>query len=145
MSIQAISSGTSIDYTSMAQALIKKIDTNQDGSINKSEFKTSLNSASSATTSGQDSVELFSKLDTNSDGSISQTDLETILKTLSASSSSSSSSSTSSTSSTVERAERVVQQAAQVAPADPAHLCFMTSGIPTRTASFLRKRHWHTN
>jgi Ca2+-binding EF-hand superfamily protein len=93
MAIQAIGGGVGLDLTSMTQAVMKKLDTNHDGSVIQSEFSASLKNASG--TSEQDSVELFSAFDLNSNGSITQSELGTVLKQLSTSNSSSSSSSTS--------------------------------------------------
>jgi hypothetical protein len=93
MSVQAVSSGTGYDASAMAQSLIKKIDTNNDSSISKSEFSTALSKANSKSSSNQDSVNLFSYLDANSDNAISQSELELFLKKLSTAASSSNSSS----------------------------------------------------
>jgi len=89
MSIQSIGSSTGYDAASMAQMIMKKIDTNSDGSISKPEFASALKSASSSSPSSQDSVNLFSSLDTNNNSSVSQTELESFLKKLSAATSSS--------------------------------------------------------
>jgi hypothetical protein len=94
MGITAISSGTSFDATSMAQSLIKKIDTNNDGGISKSEFQAALNKSTSSASSSQDSVNLFSYLDSNNDGSVTQSELESFLKKLSTATNSSNSSNT---------------------------------------------------
>ena len=89
MGIKAISGGTNYDPSTMAQSIIKKLDTNNNGSISKSEFQNSLKNASA--TSSKDSVSLFNKFDTNNNGSVSQSELETFLKNLSATGNSASS------------------------------------------------------
>ena len=80
MAIQSIGSGSSFDVSSLAQSLLKKLDSNQDGGISSSEFQSALQDSSS---NSQDSVELFSLLDGNSDSQISLNELESTLKSLS--------------------------------------------------------------
>jgi Ca2+-binding EF-hand superfamily protein len=77
MSIGAIGSSAGFDVSKMASKIVKDIDKNGDGSIDKSEFTTGLVSKGM---SAEDAAKKFDSIDTKKTGKISQADIETDLK-----------------------------------------------------------------
>ena len=76
MSINSVSTGSGFDRDKMAQAMFKKLDTNGDGKIDKSELQSATKSGK-----GPSADELMSKADTNGDGSISLDELKSSMPT----------------------------------------------------------------
>jgi Ca2+-binding EF-hand superfamily protein len=80
--VGSVNSTTNYDRSSMtsqvAQKLFKKIDTNSDGGIDKTELAAIAGSGSES-----DVSQLFSKMDTNSDGKIDESENESALQKLS--------------------------------------------------------------
>ena len=77
----SISSTTGFDPTALYQDLFKKLDSNSDNSIDKTEFAAAVSSmANSGNTDSQDTDAMFAKLDTNGDGSVDSSEMMTALK-----------------------------------------------------------------
>ena len=80
MNISGISSSSSQAsiIAQMSERMMKKSDTNQDGSISRSELATSLEDAPQAKdgSAAPDAEALFTKIDSDGDGSITQSELE---------------------------------------------------------------------
>ena len=78
-----IGSSSGIDMTALYQSLFQKIDSDNNGSISKSEFENSVSSidrSGSSTSSTSTADAMFSKLDTDGNGTISETELMDALK-----------------------------------------------------------------
>jgi len=71
MGIQGINTGSGFDVSQMAQSIFKKLDANNDGSIDKAEFQAVVKNTPGA---GKNLDDMFSKIDTNGDGKIDQTE-----------------------------------------------------------------------
>jgi hypothetical protein len=81
MSMQSVGGISGFDPTKMAETLFTKLDANKDGSIDKSEFLSSM----SKMHGGSQRVEkLFSKIDSNGDGKIDATENLDALKKMAA-------------------------------------------------------------
>lgn len=78
MSISGIGSGGGFDLSKMASSvatkIVKELDTDQSGSVNKSEFVTGMTAKGVSAT---DASAKFDSIDTKKTGSISQSDIET--------------------------------------------------------------------
>ena len=81
MSISGIGSGGGFDLSkmasSMATKIVKELDTDQSGSVNKSEFVSGMTAKGVSAT---DASAKFDSIDTQKTGSISQSDIETDIK-----------------------------------------------------------------
>ncbi|MBS1131109.1 MAG: hypothetical protein H6R16_2111 [Proteobacteria bacterium] len=81
MSISGIGSGGGFDLSkmasSMATKIVKELDTDQSGSVNKAEFVTGMTAKGVSAT---DASAKFDSIDTEKTGSISQSDIETNIK-----------------------------------------------------------------
>ncbi len=74
------------DFEKMAQELLRKLDTDKSGSIDKAEFSAAAqalaSSSSSSTTNSSSATDIFSTLDTDSNGSMSTEELVASLKNM---------------------------------------------------------------
>src|SRR5450830_575844 len=77
MSISAISSSGGFDVTKMASKIVKNLDANGDGSVDKSEFTKGMVAKGM---SADEAAKKFDSIDTKKTGKISQSDIETDLK-----------------------------------------------------------------
>lgn len=68
--------------SSMVDELFKKLDTDQQGSLDKSELQKALSAASTDTTSSASADEMFSAMDADGDGNITKTELGDTLQSL---------------------------------------------------------------
>jgi hypothetical protein len=78
MSIGAIGSSGGFDVSKMASKIVKNLDKNGDGSVDKSEFTSGLVSKGM---SAEDAAKKFDSIDSKKTGKISQSDIEADLKT----------------------------------------------------------------
>jgi glucan biosynthesis protein len=76
------SQGSSVDYSAMAQQLMTTMDTNKNGTIDKTEFSQAAQAlAKNANNSSSSNVDAaFAKMDTNGDGQISSDEMLAALK-----------------------------------------------------------------
>jgi Ca2+-binding EF-hand superfamily protein len=77
MSISAISNSGGFDVTKMASKIVKNLDANGDGSLDKAEFT---KGAVAKGMSADEAAKKFDSIDTKKTGKISQSDIETDLK-----------------------------------------------------------------
>ena len=68
------------DFEKMAQELLTSMDTDNNGSIDKTEFSTAVQALDSSSSSSKSATDIFNTLDANSDGSMSSEELMTALK-----------------------------------------------------------------
>lgn len=68
------------DFEKMAQELLTSMDTDNNGSIDKTEFSTAVQALDSSSSSSKSANDIFNTLDANSDGSMSSEELMTALK-----------------------------------------------------------------
>jgi len=72
------------DPTALYKSLFKKVDSNGDGSIDKTEFESAVSSMAAGQTSDSQSTDtLFSKLDTDGNGTVSENEMMASLKAMS--------------------------------------------------------------
>ncbi len=74
MAIDAIGGASGFNLTQMAQDIFKKLDSNNDGGIDKSELQSAMKKT------GQNVDKIFSEADANGDGKIDKAENENILK-----------------------------------------------------------------
>jgi Ca2+-binding EF-hand superfamily protein len=77
MSISAISSSGGFDVTKMASKIVKDLDANGDGSVDKAEFTKGM---AAKGMSADEAAKKFDSIDTKKTGKISQNNIETDLK-----------------------------------------------------------------
>lgn len=68
------------DFEKMAQELLTSMDTDSNGSIDKTEFSTAVQALDSSSSSSKSATDIFNTLDANSDGSMSSEELMSALK-----------------------------------------------------------------
>jgi hypothetical protein len=77
-----ISSASGFDPTKLWENLFKKVDSNSDGSIDKTEFESAVSTmAKNQNVSTDEADAMFKKLDTDSDGKVSEKEMLAALKT----------------------------------------------------------------
>ncbi len=77
MSINGIGSSGSFDASKMASQIVKKLDANGDGSVDKSEF---IKGMATKGISADEASKKFDSIDTNKTGKITQSDIESDIK-----------------------------------------------------------------
>lgn len=77
VSTSGIGGAGSFDPSKFASNLVKKLDTNEDGSLDKTEF---VNGLTSAGVSAEDAAKKFDSIDTKKAGKITQADIEADIK-----------------------------------------------------------------
>ena len=77
MSISSVSSSSGFDFSKMASKIVKDLDANGDGSVDKSEFTKGMTSKGM---SEEDAAKKFDSVDTKKTGKITASDIETDLK-----------------------------------------------------------------
>ena len=68
------------DFEKMAQELLTSMDTDSNGSIDKTEFSTAVQALDSSSSSSKSATDIFNTLDANSDGKMSSEELMAALK-----------------------------------------------------------------
>jgi Ca2+-binding EF-hand superfamily protein len=77
ISTSGIQSSGSFDPSKLASNLVKKLDANQDGSLDKTEF---VNGLTSVGVSADDATKQFDSIDTQKSGKITEADIEASIK-----------------------------------------------------------------
>jgi len=80
--MNSINVSSAPDMTALYQTLFKKVDTDNSGGINKTEFRTAVSSMTGKDTSSDEIDAMFTKLDTSGDGTVDDSEMMAALKAM---------------------------------------------------------------